>query len=225
MAHLLSYARRLQLIRSILSSMQNYWGHIFPLSKKVIKAVESICRKFLRMLEDGMWWIWNCGIKQLFWSSCGPWPLKVINCGLDGCMLTIKREERNMYNIAIRSNTSWSLRKIIDSRSILDDLGSWSNILKNNGFIKHVDQQLLGDQGRVPWRRLINDNKASPKSKFILWMAVKNRLSTTDRLTQWNVPCNRTCCLCTKDNESVEHLFLFVIMLLSSGILSFRCQG
>ena len=27
--------------------MQNYWAHIFPLPKKVIKDVESICRKNL----------------------------------------------------------------------------------------------------------------------------------------------------------------------------------
>lgn len=27
--------------------MQNYWAHIFPLSKKVIKAVEMVCKRFL----------------------------------------------------------------------------------------------------------------------------------------------------------------------------------
>lgn len=47
MANIVSYDGRLQLIRSILSSMQNYLGHIFPLSKKLIKAVEGVCRKFL----------------------------------------------------------------------------------------------------------------------------------------------------------------------------------
>lgn len=46
-AKLLSYAGCLQLVRSVLSSMQNYWGHIFPLPKKVIKDVEGICRRFL----------------------------------------------------------------------------------------------------------------------------------------------------------------------------------
>ena len=47
MAQMLSYAGRLQLVKSVLSSMQNYWAHIFPLSKKIIKAVESVCRRFL----------------------------------------------------------------------------------------------------------------------------------------------------------------------------------
>ena len=47
MPYMLSYDGRLQLIRCILSSMQNYWAHIFPLSKKLIKAVEMVCRRFL----------------------------------------------------------------------------------------------------------------------------------------------------------------------------------
>lgn len=47
MAHFLSYAGRVQLIKSILGRMQNYWAQIFPLRKKLIKAVESICRRFL----------------------------------------------------------------------------------------------------------------------------------------------------------------------------------
>ncbi|XP_010682383.1 uncharacterized protein LOC104897238 [Beta vulgaris subsp. vulgaris] len=44
MALFLSYAGRLQLVRSVLSSMQNYWAHIFPLSRKVITTVEGVCR-------------------------------------------------------------------------------------------------------------------------------------------------------------------------------------
>ncbi|XP_048501512.1 uncharacterized protein LOC125497854 [Beta vulgaris subsp. vulgaris] len=47
MTHLLSYVGRLQLVETILGSMQNYWGQIFPLPKKLIKAVENIYRKFL----------------------------------------------------------------------------------------------------------------------------------------------------------------------------------
>lgn len=35
-----------KLARSVFSSMQNYWAHIFPLSKK-FKTVESVCRRFL----------------------------------------------------------------------------------------------------------------------------------------------------------------------------------
>lgn len=42
--HFLSYAGR---YNWWLGSMLNYWDQIFPLPKKLIKAVENICRKFL----------------------------------------------------------------------------------------------------------------------------------------------------------------------------------
>ncbi|XP_048494320.1 uncharacterized protein LOC125494677 [Beta vulgaris subsp. vulgaris] len=43
----LSYAGRLPLVRSGLSTMQHYWFQIFPLSKKLIRVVEAVCRKHL----------------------------------------------------------------------------------------------------------------------------------------------------------------------------------
>lgn len=46
MDHFLSYASRLQLVKFILGSMQNYLAQIFPLLKKLIKDVETICRRF-----------------------------------------------------------------------------------------------------------------------------------------------------------------------------------
>ncbi|XP_048503044.1 uncharacterized protein LOC125498803 [Beta vulgaris subsp. vulgaris] len=64
-----------------------------------------------------------------------------------------------------------------------------------------------GVQQHVPWKRLIYNNHASPKSKFIVWLAIQNRLATTDRLLKWNVSCRATCSLYDREDESVEHLF------------------
>lgn len=46
-SRLLSYAGRLQLIRSVLFGVQSYWTQIFLLPKKVMKMIEAICRSFL----------------------------------------------------------------------------------------------------------------------------------------------------------------------------------
>lgn len=46
-SRLLSYGGRLQLVRSVLYAVQNYWCQVFVLPKKVMKAVEGLCRKFL----------------------------------------------------------------------------------------------------------------------------------------------------------------------------------
>ncbi|XP_056695103.1 uncharacterized protein [Spinacia oleracea] len=47
----------------------------------------------------------------------------------------------------------------------------------------------------------------SPKSLFILWLAVHGRLSTKDRLMQWGIATDGVCSLCGVDPESVQHLF------------------
>lgn len=44
---LLYYAGRIQLIKSVLFSICNYWMQIFPLPKKVILHIEALCRTFL----------------------------------------------------------------------------------------------------------------------------------------------------------------------------------
>ena len=46
-ARMLSYAGRLQLIKSVVFGMQSYWAQIFVLPKKIIKLVEAVCRSFL----------------------------------------------------------------------------------------------------------------------------------------------------------------------------------
>ncbi|XP_059295648.1 uncharacterized protein LOC132048983 [Lycium ferocissimum] len=43
----LSYAGRLQLIKSVLLAIQNFWSQIFILPQKIIQQIETICRKFL----------------------------------------------------------------------------------------------------------------------------------------------------------------------------------
>ena len=46
-AQFLSYASRLQLIKSVIFSIQQYWSKLFILPKKVTKKVEQIMRNFL----------------------------------------------------------------------------------------------------------------------------------------------------------------------------------
>lgn len=43
----LSYAGRLQFIKSVLFSIQIFWSQVFVLPKKVVQLIESLCRRFL----------------------------------------------------------------------------------------------------------------------------------------------------------------------------------
>lgn len=235
---MLSYACRWQLIRSILSSMQNFWAHIFPLYKKIVKAVESVCRKFLwtdavmpskkapiaweifhKSKANGGWnltymKIWNqAAITKLLWA------------------IAFKREKlwvqwihayyikSTLETVVVTSNTSWMMKKILAARTQVQSLGGWQAVMINGNFSIHKAYCLMKDgHQRVPWRRLIRDNKASPKSIFVLWMAVQNRLATADRLLHWNVPCNHICSLCGSIAESTEHYSLNGVTQLKFGI-------
>lgn len=45
-AKLLSYAGRVQLIKSVLFGVQIYWSQVFLLPQKVIKLIQAACRVF-----------------------------------------------------------------------------------------------------------------------------------------------------------------------------------
>lgn len=49
---LLSYAGRLQLLKSVIFSITSYWMQIFPLQKKIISHIYSMLRKFLWTGKD-----------------------------------------------------------------------------------------------------------------------------------------------------------------------------
>lgn len=84
----------------------------------------------------------------------------------------------------------------------------WQSVTENGAFsIKKAYMKLLGTHSKVSWRGLVCNNLASPKSVFILWLMVQNRLATRDRLLSWKIQCSAACGLCDSADESVEHLF------------------
>lgn len=88
------YGGRLQLVRSVLYAIQNYWCQIFLFPKRVMRAVEGICR---RLLWTGganenkkspiaweavrrIWFICLHGTKCCTWSYCGQLTKRPISC-------------------------------------------------------------------------------------------------------------------------------------------------
>ena len=51
---LLSYAGRIQLVRSVIGGMKNFWAQIFCLPKKLIKMVDDVCRSFIWTGKEGL---------------------------------------------------------------------------------------------------------------------------------------------------------------------------
>ncbi|XP_056688098.1 uncharacterized protein [Spinacia oleracea] len=95
----LSYAGRLQLVQSILLSLQAYWCQIFILPKKVIKEIQNYCRIFL--------WTGHTDPSRkslVVWHrlclprSAGGWNLK----------------EMSLWNKAVVSKLLWALTHKMD---------------------------------------------------------------------------------------------------------------
>ena len=60
-------------------------------------------------------------------------------------------------------------------------------------------------EDRRVWAKYIWHDSIPPKYSFIAWLALRGRLSTRDRITWEDI--DATCSLCTRDDESADHLF------------------
>nr|GEV66261.1 hypothetical protein [Tanacetum cinerariifolium] len=90
-----------------------------------------------------------------------------------------------------------------------DDDIKWKDNRGNlvNFSVKAVWEKIREDSPCVKWSKVIWFSQCYPIYAFILWMAVKGRLQTQDRVAVWNLNNNMKCPLCNKTNDSHTHLF------------------
>lgn len=118
----------------------------------------------------------------------------------------IKRSD--VQDVAITSNITWVLKKIVSFKDILTRVGGWSAISSSLSFsIKKTYQKLQGDNERVEWRRPVCNNKATPKSIFILCLSLLNRLAAATRLHHCDMNVSPLCKVCGQEVETTHHLF------------------
>nr|GEV11220.1 hypothetical protein [Tanacetum cinerariifolium] len=118
---------------------------------------------------------------------------------------------------------------------IMNNEWTWPKNWKNNGvlvdfLIKEAWRDLKCVQPTVPWWEVIWFSHCNPICAFILWMAIKGKLATQDKMMKWNNE-QLWCPLCKKCNDSHEHLFFKcdfskqiwegIKVLLKTGLKSF----
>jgi hypothetical protein len=64
---------------------------------------------------------------------------------------------------------------------------------------------LFGSTVFEPWKRLWK-TWAPPKCKFFLWLAIRNKCWTTDRLQLRGMPHPDVCPMCDQAQETIQHL-------------------
>ncbi|XP_071704187.1 uncharacterized protein [Rutidosis leptorrhynchoides] len=268
----LSIGGRVQLITSVLTSMQVYWCSIFILPDAIIKDIEKVIRGFLWCQGDlkkgkaKVKWEDLClpknegglGIKRLkFWNvaliTSHVWRI-------------LKNEEslwvkwihayhlstRNFWDVPVKADISWS--EVISWRDIFQagfntntllcnivDQNQWawpitwvskypalqqieipvfsdtSDVLQwkaQDGKLSYFSVSTAYESIRpcaplVEWFDVVWFSQCIPRHAFVLWMLIRERMKTQDRLKLWEIRDNQVllCSLCSSCADSHSHLF------------------
>ncbi|XP_013589406.1 PREDICTED: exosome complex component RRP41-like [Brassica oleracea var. oleracea] len=92
----------------------------------------------------------------------------------------------------------------------MDDVPLWRSEegkFGNRFSTKKTWHQLRTRQSICPWSRGIWFPESTPKYSFMIWIAIKNRLQTGDKMQAWNATINAECTLCHEVQETCHHLF------------------
>ncbi|XP_024007913.1 uncharacterized protein LOC112083923 [Eutrema salsugineum] len=91
------------------------------------------------------------------------------------------------------------------------DISLWRNAGDNckKTFVSKSTWNLIRQRyPKTDWYKSVWFKYSTPKYAFLTWLAIQNRLSTGDRMKQWNAGQPQTCILCQSgDEESCKHLF------------------
>ena len=228
----LSYAGRLELLKSVLSGIIQFWLAIFPIPSTVIAQITSICRNFLWTGD-----IKKCHSALVAWKKvCLPKEeggLAILDLKtLNQCFLA-----KQLWDIHLMADTIWIQwihhyylwqqsiwegfasktasplwKAIIATKDLLSNkFGSRESILgkfeiwKNGRMLRNIYSDLRPRRDLVNWNRGVWENWSLPKHSFILWLAINGKLRTKDRLTFTTT--DSTCVLCREDLETHSHLF------------------
>lgn len=149
---MLSFAGRLLLVKRLLFSIQNYWVQCFPMPKKIMHKIDSICRIFLWTYKD------SPSKKSPVRSNivCTPrnqGDLNLINI-LDWNRATMIKnvwdlsgkldslwirwihvyylKGQNIMEITVQNNISWMMKYILKQRMLIVEKDMWNNVLRKN---------------------------------------------------------------------------------------------
>ncbi|XP_060178152.1 uncharacterized protein LOC132608097 [Lycium barbarum] len=213
--------------------IHSFWGSVFILPQSIVKEVDRLCRDYLWGSKSEkrkiplVSWETVCFPKKLGGlnvKGCGTW--NVASVGKLLWQLALNKESLWMkwvHGIYIKTDTIWRHKAPLDSswywrkiNALKDRMQHWYRqgqyLLAGNGkySISRSYLDLIGTRTKWETAELIWNSVSPPKHRFIMWLAVQQRLLTKARLLHLHIPIeDASCCLCQEQVvETSQHLFV-----------------
>ncbi|KAL0298203.1 UNVERIFIED_CONTAM: putative ribonuclease H protein, partial [Sesamum calycinum] len=201
----LSFAGRLQLIKSVLMSLNVYWAMAFILPKGIIRAVEKRMRHFLWKGNSAVGYpkvAWSAVCRPVEEGGLGIRDILALNKALMSRHLwkVIQRNQSSIWvqwitHTHLRHKTvwtvdvkggSWGWRKLLRLRSALLPYIEFKvaavTLWRGGEFTTTVAYGIFRTPGpMVGWYPLLSGPCKIPRFSFVLWLAILGKLSTMDK--------------------------------------------
>ncbi|CAH9071145.1 unnamed protein product [Cuscuta europaea] len=225
----ISYACKLELIRSVVQGLQSFWLQVFPVPQAILDRIVSICRIF----------VWGGKYAKVSWDDIclpknegglGIHCAKVWNEALLARTLwNIHKKEDTLWvrwvnGVYLKGKSVWDfsphnrdsqlMKKLCLIRNRISQkfhntneaVMTLNNMCNNDKLISAKVYDLLRTKGTArPWMPFIWKGYIPPKFSFNVWLAFRNRLPTQDNLSYLNMV--NWCDLCKGSLETTPHLF------------------
>ncbi|XP_039045886.1 uncharacterized protein LOC120185854 [Hibiscus syriacus] len=219
----LSYADILELIRSVIFSVSNYWCRQLILPNSILAKVDQLCSRFFWKGDDKpakgarISWDFICfskaegglGLKNTkIWNkACSIDLIRKILAGHGSLWVawlkTYVFKDQDFWNFVAGSNVSWSINRLLKLRPTSLSIFSSSSSLR----LRDIWESIRIKREKVPWHNLIWFPMHIPKFSLITWMSLLNRLPTRDQLLKMGISTEGTCVNCRDDQETRNHIF------------------
>ncbi|XP_009125375.2 uncharacterized protein LOC103850384 [Brassica rapa] len=180
--------------------------------KKLLKLrglAQQFLRKEIRNGECTSFWYGS-------WSRFGP-LIEILgergplDLGIPNSfsVAEVKRmRRRRNHKVDILNQVEEEIRKLGNQQD--EDITLWKHA--EGKYMAKFTTSNTWDQIRdtkpiCDWSKGVWFSHSTPKYSFMIWVTLKGRLQTTDRMMRWNNSINTECVLCNEESESCAHLF------------------
>ncbi|XP_020269403.1 uncharacterized protein LOC109844697 [Asparagus officinalis] len=228
----MSYAGRIQLIKTVIMGIQNYWTNSYILPIRVLQKIDKLCSDFL----------WNCKMHLISWrdvctdrkmGGLGIYSAKTWNYAAAMKLLWMIHTKKDIlwikwvhenyihqvdiWQVQARRTDSWMWRQLLKVRDLaLNKFGDKNNLQRvmkecyDNGKIQISEIYKALTHSTTPIDTMsgsIWGGLHYPKHSVILWLANHSRLLTKERLCKMGMITESLCTLCASQQETCKHLF------------------